>query len=78
MAGSTQQILWKYKVVTDVYIISFILGFCLRTTSCHIDDDSWLIIHSDGMNNTASRGGGGGIDNDELAAISKNNGMAKP
>lgn len=39
-----------------------------------IGSDSWIIVHTDGMNDTTSRGGGGGIDNNELASICKSHG----
>ncbi|GMH40048.1 hypothetical protein BSKO_07952 [Bryopsis sp. KO-2023] len=38
------------------------------------EGDSWLIVHSDGLNSTVARGGGGGIENDELAAICQKSG----
>eukprot|EP00210_Caulerpa_lentillifera_P001219 g1175.t1 len=31
--------------------------------------DSWLLIHSDGLNNTETRGGGGGLSNEQIAKL---------
>lgn len=36
------------------------------------EGDSWLIVHSDGLNSTEVRGGGGGLENSEVAKICQN------
>lgn len=63
--------------VKKVGHISSVQWLDLTVMHYHTGDDSWLIIHSDGMNNTTSRGGGGGIDNDDLASMCQKNGMVK-
>ncbi|CAD7698599.1 unnamed protein product [Ostreobium quekettii] len=30
--------------------------------------EGWLVVHTDGLNDTSSRGGGGGLSNDQIAA----------
>lgn len=39
-----------------------------------LEDDSWLLIHSDGLNNTEIRGGGGGLTNEQVATFCSKSG----
>jgi protein phosphatase 1L len=39
---------------------------------CCADQDSWIIIASDGLFANTERGGGGGFENDDVAAMCAN------